>query len=83
MNVGPGLPPVRAGDVLDLRDADYLFGEGDLVVRVVVVHDLRWLGGKPWLFLRGLELRADGHGRRYRDILVRCAVLRLRRRQPS
>jgi hypothetical protein len=83
VNAHPGLPPVRPGDVLLLKDDDYLFGQGDLVVRVVTIHDVRWLKRAPWLFLRAMELRADGTGCRIRDILVRCAVLPLRRRQPS
>jgi hypothetical protein len=37
----PVLPPVRPGDVLALKDNDYLFGTGDLLLRVVTVHEIR------------------------------------------
>jgi hypothetical protein len=77
------LRPLKHGDVLVLRDEDYLFGNGSLVVRVLVIYEFREVRRQPWVFLRGLELRADGHGRRVRDVLVRSAALGTRRRRPE
>jgi hypothetical protein len=77
------LPPARPGDVLALKDEDYLFGQGDLVLRVEVIHEVRQFKDGPWVFLRGLELRSDGNARRRCDVLVRGAAMYLRRRQPS
>jgi hypothetical protein len=75
------LPPVRRGDLLLLRDEDYLFGQGELVLRVVTVHEVRQFRRKPWIFLGGLELRADGNARRRRDVLVKAEAIRTRRRR--
>lgn len=76
------MPPVRSGDVLVLRDEDYLFGQGDLLLRVVVLHEVRQLRDGAWVFLRGMQLRADGTGEKQRDVLVRGEALRTRRRRP-
>jgi hypothetical protein len=74
--------PIQRGDVLVLRDEDYLFGQGDLLLRVATVHEVRLVWGGVWIFLRGVELRADGHGRQWRDVLVRREAMRTRRRRP-
>jgi hypothetical protein len=76
------LPPVQRGDMLALRDDEYLFGAGDLVFRVLAVHEIRQLRGEPWIFMRALELRADDNGRRLRDVLVRGLAMQTRRRRP-
>jgi hypothetical protein len=77
------LHPLQPGDVLVLHDQDYLFGHGDLQLRVTAVYELRQVRAEMWVFLGGLELRADGHGRRQRDLLVRRDALRTRRRRPQ
>jgi hypothetical protein len=74
--------PIQQGDVLELRDEDYLFGQGDLLLRVAAVHDIRQIWGEAWIFLGGNELRADGHGRQWRDVVVRREAVRTRRRRP-
>lgn len=83
VSTGVHLWPIRRGDVLDLRDRDYLFGHGHLLIRVLTVYELRQVRGHPWVFLGGLELRTDGHGHRQRDVLVRGSAVRTRRRRPS
>jgi hypothetical protein len=77
----PKLYPLRAGDVLELRDEDYMFGMGDLLLRVTDIHDYRQVRGTSWVFLRGWQLRADDTPWRQRDVLVRCVKLRTRRRR--
>jgi hypothetical protein len=81
--INPLLPPVRHGDLLLLRDEDYLFGQGEVWLRVVTVHEIRWIRGEPWVFLRGLPIRAEGGARCQRDVLVRSDALRTRRRRGS
>jgi hypothetical protein len=75
--------PIRRGDVLDLRNEDYLFGEGDMQFRILAVYEIRKLHGDLWVFLGGLELRADGNSRRPRDVLVRSQTLWARLRRPE
>jgi len=70
--------PIRAGDLLLLRDGDHLFGTGDMMLRYETTHELRRVRGAEWVFLRGTELRANGG--RTRDLLVRREALRERRR---
>jgi hypothetical protein len=79
---GAVLPPVRRGDLLLLRDEDYLFGQGDVWLRVVQVHEIRWVRGQPWVFLRGLPVWAEGAAGRHRDVLVNAEAIRTRRRRP-
>jgi hypothetical protein len=74
-------PPIRQGDLLMLRDEDYLFGRGEVWLRVVVVYDIRWVRGEPWIFLRGRTVWAPSATRRERDVLVRSEAVRLRRRR--
>lgn len=75
------LPPVREGDLLMLRDEDYLFGRGEIWMRVVVVYDIRWVRGQPWIFLRGRTVWAPQATWRERDVLVTSEAIRMRRRR--
>jgi hypothetical protein len=75
------LPPVREGDLLMLRDEDYLFGRGEVWLRIVAVWDIRWWRGKPWIFLRGRRVWAPRATWRERDLLVRSEAMRTRRRR--
>ena len=75
------LTPVRTGDLLMLRDEDYLFGHGDIWLRVLAVHDIRWVRAEPWIFLRGRTVWAAHATRRERDLLVRSEAMRTRRRR--
>jgi hypothetical protein len=78
------LPPVRPGDLLQLRDEDYLFGEGDVWLRVLTVYEIRSVRGQPWIFLRGRTLWAPRIAKGECDVLVKSqAMLTRRRRAPS
>jgi hypothetical protein len=73
-------PPLRPGDVLELRDEEYMFGEGTLLVRVVALYELRkWRNGH-WVLLGAIELWPRAYRRR--DVLVRVEALRTQRREP-
>ena len=71
----PGRRLVDVGDVLHLRDEDYRYGSGHLVLRVLVVHDVRRLPDGLWIFLRGMEIGRDGRDVEQRDVLVRVGAL--------
>jgi hypothetical protein len=75
------LPPVRRGDLLLLRDEDYLFGQGAIWLRVVQVHEIRWVRGQSWVFLRGRPVWAERAARRSCDVLVKPEAIRTRRRR--
>jgi hypothetical protein len=79
----PLLPPVRHGDLFLARDEDYLFGQGAVWLRVVAVHEVRWVRGKPWVFLRGRTVWARGIAKRQCDVLVKGEALRTRRRRAA
>lgn len=70
------LPPVRQGDLLMLRDEDYLFGQGEVWLRVVTVYEIRWVRGEPWIFLSGRTVWAPRAARRERDVLVKSEAMR-------
>jgi hypothetical protein len=78
------LPPVRPGDLLQLRDEDYLFGEGAIWLRVLTVYEIRSVRGQPWIFLRGRTLWAPRIAKGECDVLVKSqAMLTRRSRAPS
>ena len=67
--------PVRPGEVLRLREEDYMYGLGPLTLRVTAVHHVQRLPDGPWVFLRGVELAWCGRELDERDVLVRAAAL--------
>lgn len=75
------LPPVRRGDLLMLTDEDYLFGRGDVWLRVLEVYEIRWVRGEPWIFLRGRTIWAPRAAIRERDVLVRGEAMLTKRRR--
>jgi hypothetical protein len=75
------LPPVREGDLLMLADEDYLFGRGDIWMRVVAIYEIRWVRGEPWFFLRGRTIWAPRATKRERDVLVRSEAMLTKRRR--
>ena len=72
-------PLVTVGDVLHLRDQDYRYGTGHLILRVTALHHVRRCADGPWVFLRGTALAADGTELDQRDVLVSVAALRRHR----
>ncbi len=75
------LPPVRPGDLLQLRDEDRLFGQGDIWLRVLTVYEIRSVRGKPWIFLRGRTVWAPRAAKPERDVLVKSEVMLTNRRR--
>jgi hypothetical protein len=70
-------PLVRVGDVIRVPEAHYLYGLGQLAMRVTEVGaDLDRFPGLEWLRLRGVEIRREGTDGDARDVMVRVAALR-------
>ena len=52
--------PVKVGSVVHVGEPDYMYGTGELRLRVTAVGHVQRLNDGLWLHLRGIELRADG-----------------------
>ena len=71
--------PVRPGDVLKIPEADYLYGIGDLVLRVTEVYSMQHLLDGDWLALKGVQIAWNGAELKEREVLVRLSGLTKRR----
>ncbi len=77
-------PLVRVGQVLRVPEAHYLYGNGELVLRVTEVDPgLDRYPGLEWVRVRGIEIRRDGSDGRPRDVMVRSAALQRQPRSPD
>jgi hypothetical protein len=67
---------VSPGDVVHLRERDYQHTTGPLRLRITCVRlDLSiWYDGQ-WVWLEGVEIRADGQAGPHRQVLARVAAL--------
>ncbi len=72
--------PIQPGQVLKIPEAHYLYGLGDLVLRVTEVGAVQRLPDGDWLKLKGVQLAWNGTELRERDVLVRLSGLK---RQPG
>jgi hypothetical protein len=72
------IPPIKPGDVLRLNEADYMYGAGTLIIRVIKVGRVQNLRDGEWLDLEGVELRQDDsqYGRKPRHLHARVTALR-------
>ena len=68
--------PVKVGDVIRVREPDYCYGLGDLVLRITafVGSDV---ADPEWVTLKGIELAWNGTDRGERVALVRRSAIRL------
>ncbi len=74
---GPPEPLVRVGQVLRIPEAHYLYGSGELVLRVTHVDPgLDRYPGLEWVRVKGVEVGWDGSDGQPRDVMIRVAVLR-------
>jgi hypothetical protein len=80
----PGVD-LKPGDVIDVREPDYLYGVGQLKLRVTKIGPVRRLRDGDWLDLEGLALRPDGSQLDFqpRRALVRLSALGNRPRRPG
>lgn len=65
-----------AGAVLDLAEADYLYGRDRLRLRLVAPLDTRRLATLEWVRLVGEEIWWNGEIRPRRDVMVRVAAIK-------
>ena len=61
--------PLKVGDLLNLAEADYLYGSGALKLRVVRVHDSQPMAG--WLQVTGIAILWNGNRGDERTVFVR------------
>jgi hypothetical protein len=66
--------PVRVNDLLHLKEPDYCYGVGDLVLRVTGIGNPS--PGTEWLEIMGHEIDVNGIQGRERHVSVRVDALR-------
>jgi hypothetical protein len=66
---------IRAGTTVEIKEKDYLYGTGDLRLRVVHAADNRH-PMVEWIRMVGVQIRWDGSDGEGRDVLVRATALR-------
>jgi hypothetical protein len=75
-------PLVQVGQVLRIPEAHYLYGQGELTLRVTVVDpDLHRYPRLEWASVKGVEIR-NGTDGQVRQVQVRVAYLRQHRSNP-
>lgn len=77
----PVLGSIRPGQVLKLPEALYLYGVGELTIRVTRVGMVGRLADGEWLPVAGVEIAWNGKELGVREVLVHLdGLARLRRR---
>jgi hypothetical protein len=74
---GPFRP--KPGDVLKTPEADYLYGVGELALRVMATAGVEQLPDGEWLNVQGVQLARDGAELKERSVLVRLSAFTRRR----
>ncbi|WP_432829334.1 hypothetical protein [Dactylosporangium sp. CA-092794] len=67
------VPPIKAGDLLSLREPDYRYGAGELTLRVTVPPVES--PDPEWMTLTGVEILWNGDRGRERQVAVRTSAL--------
>jgi len=70
--------PIQPGQVLNIPEASYLYGVGDLRLRVTEVGGVQHLPDGAWLTVKGMQLRRDGTEMKEREVLVRVSPAKRR-----
>ena len=68
------IPPVNVGEFIRLKEPDYCYGRGDLVLRVTAVPAR--LVDPEWVDIKGIEIYWNGQRGNEREVRVRVAALR-------
>ena len=68
--------PIRVGDIVKIAEADYCYGIGDFVLKVMAIPTGPLPDGIEWIGIRGMELGWNGDARGERQVLVRTIALR-------
>jgi hypothetical protein len=67
--------PIKAGDTVTVAEQDYMYGLGELTIRIhgfAQAPDV----GPGWVTVRGVEVGRDGRDRAERQIVVRIAGMK-------
>jgi hypothetical protein len=79
---GAAGPQISVGQTLRIPEAHYLYGVGELALRVTDVDpDLARYSSLEWAGVRGIEVRRDGKDGDQRHVMVRVAWLNANARQ--
>ena len=74
--------PIQPGQVLKIPEAHYLYGLGDLMLRLTEVGTVQRMPDGDWLKLKGVQLAWNGTELKERQVLVRLSGLTKRRGRP-
>ncbi len=66
---------VRSGSTLRIDENDYLYGQGQLILKAVSVGDARRWPDDVWVPITGVQLRYDGTEMGRREVQVRARAL--------
>ncbi len=69
-------PSIQVGQVLRIPESHYLYGLGELRLRVTKVGSVQRLPDGDWLRVVGVQLGRDGSELREREVLVRVSGVR-------
>jgi hypothetical protein len=72
----------RPGDVLKIQEADYRYGQGELILRVTEVGRSQQLTDGEWLTISGIQIGWNGAEFGERAVDVRLSSLMPRRGRP-
>lgn len=67
-------PAFKPGDVLNLQDADYMYGQGPISIRVRTLVELQQQQDGLWVYLEAMQLLPDGRDWQRRMVTVRADV---------
>ena len=70
--------PIQPGQVLKIPEDRYLYGVGELRLRVTEVGRVQRMPDGAWLKVKGMELRRDGTEIKEREVLVRVGPVKRR-----
>jgi hypothetical protein len=76
---GPMTPIIQPGQVLKIPEDRYLYGVGELRLRVTDVGRVQRMPDGDWLAVKGVQIAWNGEELREREVLVRLSAATKRR----
>lgn len=67
--------PVRVGDTVTFKEADYCFGSGDMTLRITELPSDHLPSGSDWIQVTGAQIAWNGGEIGERTALVRTTAL--------
>jgi hypothetical protein len=68
--------PIKVGDTITIKEADYYFGSGDLTLRITGLPPDHLPDGSDWVQITGVQIAWNGQEIGERTALVRTAALK-------